>query len=86
MLSVIQKRVFSIYPLYSLASPRGLIQNCMNADEDFKYLFEINADKLDRYYTGTRYPPLLDVTEEEVREAVDIAEKVREFILKKLRL
>ncbi len=67
-------------------SIRGLIQNCMNADEDFKYLFEINADKLDRYYTGTRYPPLLDVTEEEAREAVDIAEKVREFILKKLRL
>ena len=38
-------------------SIRGLIQSCTDIDKDFEYLFEIHADKLDRYYTGTRYPP-----------------------------
>ncbi len=55
------------------------------SDGDFERLFEIRADKLDRYYTGTRYPPLLEVTEEDAKEAIEMAKKVREFILRKLR-
>jgi len=54
--------------------------------ETINFLFEIKADKLDRFYTGTRYPPLIEVSEEEAKEAIGISEKVREFILKKLGL
>ena len=63
---------------------RELIKLCMKIDESFKYLFEINADKLDKYYTGVRYLPLLKVSEEEAKEAIEIAEKVKDFVLKKL--
>jgi len=39
--------------------------------------------QLEIYYTGARYPPLLDVSEEEAREVLKIAEIVRRgrFIL-----
>ena len=71
------------YPF--IHSIKMLIQLCIQIDKDFKYLFEINADKLDKYYTGTRYLPLLKVSEEEAKEAIEIAEKVRDFVLKKLK-
>ncbi len=61
-----------------------LINLCKSVDETFEFLFEIKADKLDKYYTGSRYPPLLEVSEEEAKEAVEIAEKVRNFVIKKL--
>ncbi len=61
-----------------------LIDLCVKIDRDFEYLLKINADFLEDYYTGVRYPPLLRVSEEEAREAIKIAEKVKEFVLKKL--
>ena len=61
-----------------------LIKECAEIDEDFEYLFEIGSHKLNKYYTGTRYLPLLDISEEEAKEAIEIAEKVRNFVLKKL--
>ena len=61
-----------------------LIKLCKDVDDDFEALFKMKAPKLGKYYTGTRYLPLLDVSEDEAREAVDIAEKIRKFILKKL--
>ena len=61
-----------------------LINLCKNLEEDFELLLRINADKLDKYYIGTRYPPLLKVTKENAKEAVEIADKVRDFVLKKL--
>ena len=63
-----------------------LIKMCSRYDDDFLYLKEIKADGLDMFYTGVRYPPILDVTEEEAREALKIAEKVRDFIRRKLSL
>ena len=70
------------YPfIHSIAR---LLHKIIEIDEDFRYLFEIKAYKLDKYYTKTRYPPLLKITKEEAREAIEIAEKVRKFILKKL--
>ncbi len=65
-------------------SIRYLIEVALKFDEEFKTLLDIKAPKLSKYYTGTRYLPLLEVSEEEAREAVEIAEKVREFVLKKL--
>ncbi len=56
-------------------SIKGLIRICADIDGDFERLFEIRADKLDRYYTGTRYPPLLEVTEEDAKEAIEMARR-----------
>ncbi len=67
----------SIYELIELAT---------ELDADFEYLFDINAQALEEYYTGARYPPLLKVSEEEAKEAVEIAEKARDFILRKIKL
>jgi len=55
-------------------------------DRDFKYLFDIHADKLTIYATESRYPEYeFGVTKNMAKEALEIAEKVEEFILKKLR-
>ncbi len=53
-------------------------------DKEFEYLLEIKADGLEDYYTGVRYSPLIVVDEREAKEAIEIAKKVRDFILKKL--
>jgi len=66
---------------------KHLINLCVDLDKDFKYLFEIGADKLSLYSTEIRYPEFeYEVTEEDAREAIEIAKKVREFILKKLNI
>ncbi len=57
----------------------------MKLEKDFRYLYEINADGLDDYYTGVRYPPLLEVDSGEAMESIEIARKVRDFVLGKLR-
>lgn len=63
-----------------------LIELCCEIDEDFQELYEINADKLTKYAIEIRYPeefyfPLL----KEAEEAIQIAEYVKEFVLKKLK-
>ena len=63
-----------------------LLHEIIDIDEDFKRLYEIGVYKLDRFYTGTRYPPLLRVSREEAREALEIAEKARDFVLKRLKV
>jgi len=70
------------YPF--IHSIRMLVYLCIQVDEEFEYLFEITVDKLDKFYTGTRYLPVIKISEEEAREALEIAEKVRDFVLKKL--
>ena len=62
-----------------------LIKSCIEVDRDFEYLYDIGAQELTKYYTVTRYLPLMHVPEEEARKALEIAEKVRGFVLKKLR-
>ena len=75
---------FNKYPF--IHSISELIELATELDADFEYLFNINAQTLDEYYTKTRYPPLLKVSEEEAWEAIKIAEKVKDFILKKLNI
>ncbi len=67
-------------------SIKMLIHLCTQIDKDFEYLLKIDADKLDKYYTGTRYLPLLKVSQKEAKEAIEIAEKVKDFVLKKLKI
>ena len=63
-----------------------LIRNCMKINKGFRYLLEIKADKLDKYYTGVRYPPILRVSRDEAEEAINSAGKAREFIISKMNL
>ena len=62
-----------------------LINLCAEIDSEFKFLLDINADSLEDYYTGTRYPPMMEVAKEEAKEALEISERVREFVLGKLK-
>jgi|BEDMetMinimDraft_2_1075160.scaffolds.fasta_scaffold06277_5 Uncharacterized conserved protein related to C-terminal domain of eukaryotic chaperone, SACSIN len=62
-----------------------LLIEILKIDDDFIFLKEKMIFKLDKYYTGSRYPPLLKVKEEDAKEALEIAQKVREFILKKIK-
>lgn len=40
---------------------------------------------LEDYYTGTRYPPIIEISREEAEEAVEIARKVKDFVFEKLK-
>ena len=62
-----------------------LINICKKLEADFELLFKIKADMLDKYYTGTRYPPLVKVSEEEAEKAIEIAEEVRRFVLERIK-
>ena len=62
-----------------------LIMLCSKIDEEFKKLFELNVDRLYPKGIEVRYPEIdVEVTKEEAEEAIEIAEKVKEFVLKKL--
>ena len=63
-----------------------LIKEAIRYDRDFEYLLVIKADGLEDYYTGVRYPPLIVVDEGEAKEAIEVAKRVRDFILRKLGL
>lgn len=62
-----------------------LVEACKEIDSDFDYLYEIRADKLTMYAVEFKYPgEVLFPSLEETREAIEIAEKVKIFILEKL--
>jgi len=60
-----------------------LIGLCSTKDESFIELIDI-AEKLTDYAVDARYPGTEEPTEEEAKEAIEIAEKIKEFILKRL--
>ena len=64
-----------------------LLHLCSKVDKSFEELMYEKIVKLTVYSVDIRYPGTFDYepTLEEAREAVEIAEKVREFVLKKLR-
>ena len=72
------------YPFSHVIS--DLLKDCLELDGHFKYLLKLKIQKVEIYYTGARYPPILRVSKHEAREAMEIAEKVKEFILKKIGL
>ncbi|RKZ26855.1 DNA-binding protein [bacterium] len=62
-----------------------LIELCREIDGDFEYLYELKAEELTIYATDVRYPDDFYMpSKEEAHEAVKIAEKVKEFVRKKL--
>lgn len=63
-----------------------LVEMCKKVDNDFDYLFIINTQKLNDYSVEIRYPDEFYIpTIDEAREAIEIAKKVRDFVLKKLK-
>ena len=62
-----------------------LINLCKEIDEEFSELFKIEADKLTFYSVEARYPEIeIEVSKQEAKEAIEIAEKVKQFVLRKL--
>jgi len=62
---------------------RYLTLLCTKIDKEFEYLFEINIDYLNPYATKSRYPiKEYQFTVEEAQKAIEIAEKVKEFVIK----
>ncbi|MEM5827886.1 MAG: HEPN domain-containing protein [Candidatus Aenigmatarchaeota archaeon] len=63
-----------------------LIEMCKEIDKEFDKLYEIEADKLYPIGMDVRYPIDVEISEEEAKEAIEIAEKVKEFVLNKLKI
>lgn len=63
-----------------------LVTKCENKDKEISAFKEV-ADKLTDYAIGVRYPEeLLEPTLEEAKEAFEIANKMRRFILSRITL
>jgi len=63
-----------------------LINQCTEVDTEFNKLFEINADKLTAYSIDIRYPDdFYTPSLEEAKETIEIAEKVKSFVIQKLK-
>jgi len=62
-----------------------LIETCSEIDAEFRKLYEIKADELTDYAVEVRYgEELYFPSKEEAEEAIEIAEKVRKFVRKRL--
>ncbi|MEM5820946.1 MAG: HEPN domain-containing protein [Candidatus Aenigmatarchaeota archaeon] len=64
-----------------------IISLCKSIDKSFEQLFELKAEKLTIFSTHARYPEYeFEITREMAKEAIEIAEKVKDFVLKKLNI
>jgi len=62
-----------------------LIKECIKIDKDFSYLFEIKAHNLTDYAVEFRYPgEILFPSKSETKNAILIAERVKNFVLKRI--
>ena len=63
-----------------------LIEICKENDPDFQDIYKLNAHKITKYAVEVRYSDELYIPSlEETKEAIEIAEKVKEFIIAKLK-
>jgi len=66
-----------------------LARECYKIDRDFEEILKIKKlDFLSRFATELRYDKsfIESITEEDAKEAIEVAEKVKEFVLKKLNI
>ncbi len=61
-----------------------LLNLCEKIDKDFSELHKFSLNKISLYAIDAKYPSDIDFSEEEVVKAIEIAEKVKEFVMKKL--
>jgi len=63
-----------------------IIRECIEIDSEFRKLFKIKAQTLTDFAVEFRYPGhALLPSIEETKEAIEIAEKVKEFVIEKLK-
>jgi HEPN domain-containing protein len=63
-----------------------LIELCKENDKEFDKLYDLNATKLTRYAIEARYPDEFYIPSIEVaKESVEIAKKVKSFVIEKLK-
>ncbi len=89
---VVEKYLKGFLAFHKLEIPRTheleeLISRCEEIDSDFSELHEISSE-LSSYAVDVRYPMEgnYDVTIEEAKRAIDIAGKIKIFVLNKLEL
>lgn len=64
----------------------ALLNLCSRIDQDFQELVELGVNELTRYATSLRYgEEFYSPSLAEVNQAIELAEKVRDFVRKKLR-
>jgi HEPN domain-containing protein len=77
---------FKEQPLEKTHDVEYLIELCTDCDIEFDSLIE-DAEKLNPYSTLYRYPGIiLEPEEEDVHEAIKIAEKILKFVEKKIEM
>lgn len=88
----VEKYLKGFLAFHKLEIPRTheleeLISRCEEIDSEFSELDEISSE-LSSYAVDVRYPMEgnYDVTIEEAKRAIDIAEKIKSFVLNKLKL
>ncbi|MFH7904075.1 MAG: HEPN domain-containing protein [Candidatus Aenigmatarchaeota archaeon] len=64
---------------------KELLDLCIQIDKDFEKLKELGIEYLTEYATDIKYPGFYEPSMEEAKEAIEIAEKVKEFVLNKLK-
>jgi len=63
-----------------------LINECIELDSDFQILFKLNVDRLTQYAIDVRYPEEVYFPSlAEAKQAIEIAEKVKSFVIEKLK-
>lgn len=64
-----------------------LIKQCIEIDEEFKILYDLEVDALTDYAVEIRYPDdFYFPTVEETKEAIELAMKVKELVLSKIKI
>jgi len=88
----VEKYLKGFLAFHKLEIPRTheleeLISRCEEIDSEFSELHEISSE-LSSYAVDIRYPMEgnYDVTIEEAKRAIDIAEKIKSFVLNKMKL
>jgi HEPN domain-containing protein len=82
-------KAFLVYRGMEISKTHNLslvLHQCMELDSSFKELESIGADELTVYAIGSRYPDDFYMpSQSESQQAVNTAEKVRQFVLTKIR-
>jgi len=77
---------FSGRPFRKTHDLTELIQECIELDPEFNIFFEMKVDKLTQYAVDIRYPDEFYFPSFlEAKESIEIAEKVKSFVLEKLK-
>ncbi len=64
-----------------------LLKKCIEIDDSFRELIKMEVDKLYPRGVMVRYPEIEDeILESEAEESIAIAEKVKKFVLEKLKM